>query len=210
MVNSTNSVLSASANNSLLTSSSATDPSGTGSADFADTLATCMLFGQSGSSQTASPSGSSAPTGQAATQASLSPAPVPAVSTPAATLMNPVPATTATTTPASTSQPAVSATDLSSMTPDQAYWASQPPAVQALQNMPDDQRYAAAQQLANEGYTIDVPIMVWGWDPLATMVMRQDDGLTWVPSAMQADIPVAPGDSFDCVCMGGFTTGMAA
>lgn len=62
--------------------------------------------------------------------------------------------------------------------------------------MPDDQRYAAAQQLANEGYTIDVPIMVWGWDPLATMIVRQNDGLTWVPSALQPNIPVAPGDTF--------------
>ena len=62
--------------------------------------------------------------------------------------------------------------------------------------MPDDQRAAAAQQLANQGYTIDVPIMVWGWDPLATMIARQNDGMTWVPSALQSNIPVAPGDSF--------------
>lgn len=82
------------------------------------------------------------------------------------------------------------------MTPDEAYWAEQPAAVQALQDMPDDQRYAAAQQLASEGYTIDVPIMVYGMDPLATMVVRQEDGLTWAPSALQANIPVAPGDSF--------------
>lgn len=82
------------------------------------------------------------------------------------------------------------------MTPDQAYWAQQPAAVQALQYMPDDQRFAAAQDLANQGYTIDVPIMVYGWDPLATMVVRQNDGLTWVPSALQPNIPVAPGDSF--------------
>ena len=82
------------------------------------------------------------------------------------------------------------------MTPDDAYWAEQPAAVQALRTMPDDQRYAAAQDLANQGYTIDVPIMVFGWDPTATMVVRQSDGLTWVPSAMQPNIPVAPGDSF--------------
>lgn len=82
------------------------------------------------------------------------------------------------------------------MTPDQAYWAEQPPAIQALQYMPDDQRMAAAQQLANEGYTIDVPIMVWGWDPLATMIDRQNNGYTWVPSALQSDVPVTPGNTF--------------
>jgi hypothetical protein len=79
------------------------------------------------------------------------------------------------------------------MTPDQAYWASQPAAVQALQNLPPDQRQALAEQLSNQGYAIDVPIMVWGWDPLATMVQRQIDGYTWVPSADQANIPVGPG-----------------
>jgi len=62
--------------------------------------------------------------------------------------------------------------------------------------MPDDQRMAAAQQLANEGYTIDVPIMVWGWDPLATMIDRQNNGYTWVPSALQSDVPVTPGNTF--------------
>jgi len=88
---------------------------------------------------------------------------------------------------------AASSSDTSNMTPDQAYWASQPPAVQALQNMPAGQRYAAAQDLALQGYTIDVPIMVEGQDPLATMMQRQADGYTWVPSALQANIPVGPG-----------------
>ncbi len=81
------------------------------------------------------------------------------------------------------------------MTPTEAYWASQPPAVQALQNCPDDEKAALAQQLANEGYTIDVPIMVWGWDPLATMIQRQEDGYTWVPSALQPSVDIAPGVS---------------
>jgi hypothetical protein len=104
--------------------------------------------------------------------------------------------TTSGATPASSAATATSGLDKSQMTPDQAYWAEQPPAVQALQSMPADQRYAAAQDLASQGYTIDVPIMVWGWDPLATMMVRQNDGLTWVPSALQPNIPVAPGDSF--------------
>jgi hypothetical protein len=86
--------------------------------------------------------------------------------------------------------------DKSAMTPTDAYWAEQPPAVQALRNIPDDQRAAAAQDLANQGYTIDVPIMVWGWDPLVTMTQRAADGFTWVPSALQPAVPVAPGDSF--------------
>jgi hypothetical protein len=89
-----------------------------------------------------------------------------------------------------------SAVDKSKMSPDDAYWAMQPEAVQALRNMPDDQRGPAAQALAAQGYTIDVPIMVWGWDPLATMVQRQIDGYTWVPSGAQASIPLGPGLTF--------------
>ena len=79
------------------------------------------------------------------------------------------------------------------MTPTQAYWASQPPAVQVLQNTPDDQKQEVAQQLANQGYSIDVPIMVWGWDPLATMIERQTAGYTWIPSELQQNVQEAPG-----------------
>lgn len=79
------------------------------------------------------------------------------------------------------------------MTEEDAYWAMQPPAVQALRDMPYDQRMVAAQQLAHQGYAIDVPIMVWGWDPLKTMTLRQQDGYTWAPSMLQASIPQAPG-----------------
>ena len=56
-----------------------------------------------------------------------------------------------------------------------------------------EQREATATQLANEGYSIDVPIMVWGWDPSITMAMRQSDGYTWVPSALQPPVEVSPG-----------------
>ena len=79
---------------------------------------------------------------------------------------------------------------------DQAYWASQPPAVQALQSITDqDQRATAAAQLATEGFTIDVPIMVWGWDAYLVMTMRAQFGYTWVPSALQPPVTIAPGDA---------------
>jgi hypothetical protein len=77
---------------------------------------------------------------------------------------------------------------------DDSYWAEQPTAVQALRNIQDpEQRAAMATQLANEGYSIDVPIMVWGWDPSITTAMREADGYTWVPSALQNPVEMAPG-----------------
>jgi hypothetical protein len=127
------------------------------------------------------------------TTASTSPASVsPATVSPAAE----TPAATAETAVSTTGGESLSAAQLAKMTPTEAYWAEQPPAVQALQNMPMDERGAAAQSLAAQGYTIDVPIMVWGWDPLATMLLRQADGYTWVPSAAQADVGAAPGINY--------------
>jgi hypothetical protein len=76
---------------------------------------------------------------------------------------------------------------------DNLYWAQQPAAVQPLRTMPESERQNYAQQLAAEGYKIDVPIMVWGWDPSMVTSMRQADGYTWVPSAMQNPVEVAPG-----------------
>jgi len=82
-------------------------------------------------------------------------------------------------------------------TATQAYWAEQPAAVQALQNIPiGSARTAAAEALAQQGYTIDYPIMVEGWDPLMTMNLRAEDGYTWVPSMMQGNVQVAPGIDF--------------
>ncbi len=79
---------------------------------------------------------------------------------------------------------------------DQAYWAAQPPAVQALAGIADQlQRATAAAQLATEGFTIDVPIMVWGWDAYLMMTMRAQFGYTWVPSALQPPVTIAPGDA---------------
>ncbi len=76
---------------------------------------------------------------------------------------------------------------------DDSYWASQPAPVQALRTMQDPERTALATQLATEGYSIDVPIMVWGWDPSVVTSMRQADGYTWVPSGLQNPVEAAPG-----------------
>jgi hypothetical protein len=82
------------------------------------------------------------------------------------------------------------------MTFDQTYWASQPAAVQQLQDIQDpQQRTQVAEQLAQQGYSIDVPIMVWGWDPGTTTAARQSMGYTWVPSAEQP-VAAAPGVTF--------------
>jgi hypothetical protein len=81
---------------------------------------------------------------------------------------------------------------------DDAYWASQPTAVQQLRNIQDPtQRAAVAGQLAGEGYAIDVPVMVWGWDPAITTQARESMGYTWVPSALQQPVEVAPGLTFN-------------
>jgi hypothetical protein len=77
---------------------------------------------------------------------------------------------------------------------DDAYWSKQPAAVQQLRNVQDPtQRTQLATQLAHEGYSIDVPIMAWGWDPAITTQARQSMGYTWVPSALQKPVEVAPG-----------------
>jgi len=82
-------------------------------------------------------------------------------------------------------------------TADNAYWAQQPAAVQQLRNIQDPaQRTALGAQLANEGYQIDVPIMVWGWDPTKVMQARESYGYTWVPSALQPQVGAAPGDAY--------------
>src|SRR5580698_7559743 len=79
---------------------------------------------------------------------------------------------------------------------DAAYWASQPPEVQALASIADqDQRATQGAALATNGFTIDVPIMVWGWDPYLVMTMRAQFGYTWVPSALQPPVTIAPTDA---------------
>ena len=74
-----------------------------------------------------------------------------------------------------------------------AYWKAQPAAVQQLRNVADFvQRNVLAQQLADQGYTIDRAIMVWGWDPLKTMLTRKMYGYNWVPNMNQPNV-TSPG-----------------
>ena len=104
------------------------------------------------------------------------------------------PATSSGTTTGTVTSPPSTAGESTTMSFDESYWANQPPAVQQLQDINDpSERAAAATQLASEGYTIDVPIMVWGWDPQITTGLRQSMGYTWVPSAEQKPVEVAPG-----------------
>jgi hypothetical protein len=80
---------------------------------------------------------------------------------------------------------------------DEAYWAKQPAAVQQLRDIQNPaERTEMAEQLAQKGYSIDVPIMVWGWDPAITTAARQSMGYTWVPSALQQPVEAAPGVGF--------------
>jgi hypothetical protein len=77
---------------------------------------------------------------------------------------------------------------------DDVYWSKQPSAVQQLRNIEDYyQRSTMGAQLAAEGYSIDTPVMIWGWDASKITQMRQEFGYTWVPSAMQSPISAAPG-----------------
>lgn len=144
--------------------------------------------GNSATSNTSAPVTSAAVTTIASQQESTQPVSTQAVSTPqAATNASASAQTTASTSPIVLGSAADEAAD-------QAYWAQQPAAVQQLQNIQDpEQRTLLATQLANQGYTIDVPIMVWGWDPAVTMQQRQADGYTWVPSALQQPVSAAPG-----------------
>lgn len=77
---------------------------------------------------------------------------------------------------------------------DSAYKLSQPTEVQALMASQDDfeARETRAAELATKGFTIDVPIMVWQWDPYLVMKMRKDYGYTWVPAALQPNVSIAP------------------
>lgn len=77
---------------------------------------------------------------------------------------------------------------------DAAYWSHQHPEVAALRDVQDfDSRAAQAMSLAAQGAIIDVPIMVWQWDPYLVMKYRLDLGYSWVPSALQPPLNIAPG-----------------
>lgn len=56
-----------------------------------------------------------------------------------------------------------------------------------------EDREKRAIELIGKGFTIDVPIMVWGWDPFKTTFLRSQYSFTWVPSAGQPNIQIAPG-----------------
>lgn len=79
----------------------------------------------------------------------------------------------------------------------EAYWAFQQAEVQVLMDIHDEaERTEVAHKLADKGFIVDVPIMVWQFDPLACMVVRHNQGFTWVPSALMDPIPVMPGLTF--------------
>jgi hypothetical protein len=122
--------------------------------------------------------------------------------TSAATSVAPVAAATVDATPAATPTATVAAPSTAwdskqfyANTPaDDAYWSKQPAAVQQLRGIDNiDERKQLGEQLASAGYTIDVPIMVWGWDAGKVMQARQSYGYTWVPSALQQQVSAAPG-----------------
>lgn len=81
--------------------------------------------------------------------------------------------------------------------PVEVYWAAQTDAVKSLRLYPiGPDRAAKALALAEMGELVDVPIMVWGWDPEVVMGLRKDYGYTWVPSALMSPIVLAPGLKF--------------
>jgi len=133
--------------------------------------------------------------------ASLASAANPAQPTNLSEFVIPIPSATSATTPAATTSSATTPTSTSGTTTgsfDDAYWAAQPAAVQQLRTIQDPtERAEVATQLADEGYSIDVPIMVWGWDPQITTQARESLGYTWVPSALQQPVEVAPGLTFN-------------
>lgn len=78
---------------------------------------------------------------------------------------------------------------------DNAYWAHFAPPVQKLRGADplNPATLILAKSLAEQGFLIDVPIMVWQWDPFKIMEDRVQYGYTWIPSAIQANVSEAPG-----------------
>lgn len=65
------------------------------------------------------------------------------------------------------------------------YWAAQPVPVQALRHSTNPQQDGMA--LAMGGYVIDYPCMIWYPEsPGFIMLMREQMGLFWAPSALQS------------------------
>jgi hypothetical protein len=152
---------------------------------------TPIVSSRSGLAATAGTSGGPSATGSSIGSATTAPATAaPATNAPTSTPAITTSATSSSATPhLANGQPVLNEAD--------AYWATQPPEVQRLRDLSSESdRAELARQLAEEGFQIDVPIMVWGWDPLATMIVRQNQGYTWVPSAGMDPVSVAPGIGF--------------
>lgn len=79
------------------------------------------------------------------------------------------------------------------MTPDM-YWNSRKPSVRKLRTMTDyGQRMELGQQLAQQGEIIDRAIdLDQAMDPYTCMLVRQNNGFTWVPNAAQPNLPTMP------------------
>lgn len=74
---------------------------------------------------------------------------------------------------------------------DEVYWAHQPPQIRVLKNLSDPALSTAAREAADKGFPVDVPIQVWKWRPWLVMMIREQQGLTWVPSANQEPLNLA-------------------
>ncbi len=74
------------------------------------------------------------------------------------------------------------------------YWASIPHACKdtLLPARGSAEATPIARKLALAGCTIDVPIQVWGWDPVLVMATRQADGFQYVASGLMGYM-AAPG-----------------
>ena len=202
----TNSTSLSGAQDSSASPSTAASQSGDGfqSALSAALSATLQQFGINPNSVTLSitPATTSATTSAAASAAAVTPFSAAATAasavsaTPAASVTPATAATTASGTTSTMSAEAASTSVESDQSYDDAYWAAQPTAVQALRNVDDyNQRTELAAKLSAEGYDIDVPIMVYGWDPAKITAARESYGYTWVPSALQTPVEQAPGIS---------------
>ena len=78
------------------------------------------------------------------------------------------------------------------------YWASKDPRIKAAQDLEFSPGQGLASprgqtigQLMASGVEIDVPIMLWGWDPFNIMTLRQSFGYEFVPSASGMPIKVS-------------------
>lgn len=75
---------------------------------------------------------------------------------------------------------------------DKLWWAAQPPRVRGLKDLPvDTSRTALALELAQQGFTIFIPVCVYGWSPYGVMSCYAANGFKWVPALLQTGFTVA-------------------